>query len=68
MSNNEISRLHTLPDWSRRLGVSEKAIRAAIQRGDLWFTWQLDAISRQGLQARRIGVTRIPPTGALTPR
>ena len=35
MTNNEISELHTLPQWSRRLGVSQKAIRAAIERGDL---------------------------------
>ena len=33
--NNEISQLHTLPQWGRRLGVSEKAIRAAIERGEL---------------------------------
>ena len=35
MDLSDISRLQTLPQWSRRLGVSEKAIRAAIERGEL---------------------------------
>lgn len=50
------------------IGIVRPGEQVAIQRGDLWFTWQIDAISSQGLQVRRIGVTRIPPTGALTPR
>ena len=35
MENTTISRLLTLPAASRVLGVSQKAIRAAIERGEL---------------------------------
>jgi hypothetical protein len=35
MENQRLSRLLTLPEASRALGISSKSLRAAIRRGDL---------------------------------
>ena len=62
MKKPELSRLWTFPQAARTIGVSQKAIRAAVERGDLeavrfapggWPRVSEDALARW-IAARRI--------------